>query len=257
MATPLPRNGTPTHCPHLRSRACFPIETLEERRLFSVTVTQGFTGYFTIQGTPAADNIDVSVNRSAGTFTVEGVTYAGVQHLNVIGGDGNDMIRVAGTGSGSLSASISGGAGNDSISLNFDGGIWGGDGNDNITLYDAFRGQVLGEAGSDNIMVIGNCIDTTIDGGTGDDGIDASHNNYGVVADGGPGDDAIIGSEFDDELYGGEGDDSIFGDGGNDAIYVQDSGGTDCVWGGNGYDTMYGNMNDIIMDASVEVVHRS
>src|SRR6478752_6436582 len=157
MAKPLPPNGSPIPPLHLASRARFSIETLEERRHFSVTVTQGFTGYFTIQGTPAADNIDVTVNRTTGTFTVEGITYAGVQHINVIGGDGNDAIRVAGTGSGSLSASISGGAGNDSISLNFDGGIWGGDGNDNITLYDAFRGQVLGEGGSDNIMVIGNC----------------------------------------------------------------------------------------------------
>src|SRR4051794_233964 len=74
------------------------LERLEDRRLCSVTVTQGFTGYYTIQGTPAADNINVSVNRTAATFTLDGATYAGVQYINVIGGDGNDTIRVSGTG---------------------------------------------------------------------------------------------------------------------------------------------------------------
>ena len=270
MAKPLPPKRVLTSRPSRRplraaaATAVMPatttVEPLEHRRLCSVTVTQTWTGYYTIQGTPAADNIDISVNRTTGTFTVDGVTFTGAQYLNVIGGDGNDSIRVSGTGSGSLAASISGGAGNDNISLNFDGAIWGDDGDDNINLYDAFRGQVQGGTGDDFILIIGNCIDTTISGDAGDDGIDASHNNYGVVADGGTGDDAIIGSQYDDQLYGGEGADYIFGEGGNDTIYVQDSGsggGADCVWGGAGYDTMYGNMSDIIMDNGVEVIYRS
>jgi Ca2+-binding RTX toxin-like protein len=262
MAKPLPPKGSPTAGtrPRLPSRAfpaAAPVEQLEARRLCSVTVTQGWTGYYTIEGTPAADNINVSVNRSAGTFTVEGTTYTGVQYINVIGGDGNDNIRVEGDGSsGSVAASISGGAGNDFIWLNFDGAIWGGDGDDGIYLFDAFRGQVLGEAGDDFISVIGNCIEAVINAGPGDDGIDASHNNSGVVADGGPGDDALIGSPYNDELHGGEGNDDICGEGGDDIIYAQDSGGVDSIWGGSGHDTLYANMSDIIMDGSVEVIYR-
>jgi Ca2+-binding RTX toxin-like protein len=247
----------PATPPRVSSRARSPIEHLETRRLCSVTVSQSWIGYYTLQGTPAADVIDVAVNRTAGTFTVDGISYAGLQYLNVIGGDGNDSIRVSGSGAGSVGASISGGGGNDRIQLNFDGAVWGGDGDDFITLFDAFRGQVLGEGGGDFISVGGECIGAWIDGGPGDDGIDASWNNYGVFANGGAGDDAIIGSNYADELYAGEGNDYIYGEGGNDIIYVQDGGGADRVWGGDGYDTMYGNMSDLIIDASVEVVYRS
>jgi hypothetical protein len=238
-------------------RAILPLEELEDRRLCSVTVSQGWTGYFTIQGTPAADSINVSVNRSTGTFTVDGVTYAGVQYLSVVGGDGNDNVDVSGTGSGSLAASISGGAGDDTLSLNFDGGIWGGDGNDTINLTNAYRGAAIGEAGSDLLTISGDCIDPQVSGGDGDDGIDAAANHYGVVMRGDAGDDAVIGSPYADELYGGEGVDMMFGGSGNDIIYVQDAGSADWVWGGDGWDTMYGNVSDIIADGSVEVVYRA
>lgn len=260
MATPLPPKGSLiTHTPPpLRWRAPSTLESLEDRRLCSVTVTQGWTGYFTIQGTPAADNIHVSVNRSAGTFAVDGLTYAGVQYINVVGGDGNDTIDVAGGGAGSLAVSISGGTGDDTLSLNFDGGIWGGAGDDTINLSDSFRGEAAGEAGSDLITISGECIDAYVVGGDGDDGIDVSGNHHGVAIDGGAGADVIIGSPYDDELQGGGGGDMLFGGGGNDIFYVQDSGGVaDWVSGGDGQDTMYGNISDVIMDGSVEVVYRS
>src|SRR4051812_45009147 len=98
MAKPLPPKGLQTIHPESRlsSRAPAPIELLEARRLYSATVTQGWIGFYTIQGTPAPDNINASVNRSTGTFTLDGVTYAGVQYINVIGGDGNDNIQVVG-----------------------------------------------------------------------------------------------------------------------------------------------------------------
>src|SRR4051812_2890457 len=103
MATPqqLARSQSlcprPATTPRVRSLL---VEPLENRRLCSVTVTQGWTGYFTIAGTPSADVINVSVSRSAGMFTVDGLTYAGVQFISVIGGDGNDTINVSGSGAG-------------------------------------------------------------------------------------------------------------------------------------------------------------
>jgi len=259
MAKPLPPKGSPTAAqPRLPSRHFSAVvEDLEGRRLFSVTVTQGWTGFFTLQGTAAADNISVSVNRTAATFTVDEVTYAGVQFINVVGGDGSDNIQVVGSGSGSLAAAIDGGGGSDQISLNFDGGIWGGIGDDSSYLSDSFRGEAMGEAGSDMITISGECIDAAIFGGDGDDGIDACDNHHSVVVDGGAGDDSIFGSPYADELHGGEGGDLIFGGGGNDLIYVQDSGTADWVWGGDGQDTMYGNMSDMIADGSVEVIYRA
>jgi len=258
MAKPLPPKGFRTIPSKSRqsSRAPGPIELLEARRLYSVTVTQGWTGFYTIQGTSAPDNINVSVNRSTGTFTLDGVTYAGVQYINVIGGDGNDNIQVNGSGPGSIGASIDGGTGDDAISLNFDGGIWGGSGDDTISLSDSFRGEARGDAGSDLITISGECIEASVYGGDGDDGIDGSGNRHGLVIDGGGGDDCIIGSPYGDELHGGEGGDLIFAGGGNDLIYAQDSGGADWVWGGEGQDTLYGNISDIIADGSVEIVHR-
>src|SRR5215212_8397488 len=159
MATPLqPKrfaSRPPRPLPRSSSSA---LEQLEDRRLCSVTVTQGWTGYFTIRGTAAADTINVNVSRSAGTFTVDGVTYAGVQYISVIGGDGDDSINVSGSGSGPVGASITGDAGDDTISRNFDGGIWSGDGDDIINLSNAFRGTADAGAGSDIISVSGDCI---------------------------------------------------------------------------------------------------
>jgi Ca2+-binding RTX toxin-like protein len=256
MAKVLTSTGSPATASRLPPCASIAVEALEDRRHWSVTVSQGWTGYFTIQGTPADDTINVSVNRAAATMTVEGTTYTGVQYINVIAGDGADTVQVSGTGSGSVACSIDGGAGNDTISLNFDGGIWGGSGDDTVTLSDAFRGYVQGDDGADFITVLGNCVNAEIHGGDGPDGIDASGNHYGVVADGGTGNDVVIGSQYDDELYGGAGTDYVDAQGGNDIIYVQDSGFNDYVWGGSGYDTMYGDVNDIIWDNSVEVVYR-
>lgn len=234
-----------------------PLESLEQRRLFSVTVTEGFTGYYSVQGDDAADVIDVSVSMASESFTLGGVTYTGVQFIDVSGGGGNDSITVISDGAGSIGATLSGGDGNDSLLLSFDGGIWGDDGMDTITLCDAFRGQVSGGEGSDLITVGGECVDAVIDGGGGDDGIDASGNNYGVLIHGGAGDDVIWGSGHDDDVYGDGGVDMIYGLGGDDVIYVQDAGGADWVSGGDGYDVLYGNMSDMILDDSVEVICRS
>lgn len=230
------------------------IETLERRRLCSVTVTEGYPGYFDITGDEGANDINVSVSQAGETFTLDGVTYTGVAFITVSGKGGNDAIRLATTdGPGSIGASISGGSGDDQISLNFDGAVWAGSGNDTLDLADSFRGEAYGGSGNDRMTIRGACIDPEINGGGGDDLIDASANQYGVVIHGGDGDDTIYGSEFDDQIDGDAGNNTLYGLGGNDAFY-SDYGGFDRVYGGAGeYDVLY-TSNGSVTYAEIEYV---
>jgi Ca2+-binding RTX toxin-like protein len=229
------------------------IQLLEHRRLFSVTVSQGYPGFYEIHADDSGNAINVSVSSADDTFTLDGTTYAGLQYLTVYGGAGNDTIHVLADAPSWYGASIQGGAGNDNIELNFDGAIWAGDGNDTVRLADSFRGEVYGEAGDDHMYVSGETIDAQIDGGDGNDVIDASDNHYGVVIFGGAGDDTIYGSQYDDQIYGGAGNNTLYGNRGNDAFYA---GANDRVFGGGGSDLLYGTTASWNMD-SVEHVYAS
>src|SRR5690349_21817404 len=115
---------------------------LESRRLFAATVSEGYAGHFEVFGTDAADTIAVTVSQSGESFTLDGTTYEGVSYINVYGGGGDDVISVRSPeGWGSIGASASGDAGDDDLTLDFDGGLWGGDGNDRLHLTDSFRGS--------------------------------------------------------------------------------------------------------------------
>jgi Ca2+-binding RTX toxin-like protein len=214
------------------------VETLESRKLFSVTVSQGYPGFYEVDGDASDDTISISVSQTNGTFTLDNTTYTDVQYVAVNSGGGADTVSVlSADGSGMAGAAISGGEGDDNLSLNFDGAIWGGDGNDSIHISDSFYGEVYGEAGNDQMFISGECVDARIEGGDGSDLIDCSGNNYSVLVYGGYGDDTIIGSNFDDQLYGDAGSDSILGGNGNDSIYSYDNG--DTIDGGNGGDVAY------------------
>jgi Ca2+-binding RTX toxin-like protein len=214
------------------------IERLEARRLFSVTVNETSPGYYEINGDQSDNVIVVSVSQDESSFTLDGKTYAGVNYIYVFGQGGNDTIQVSAPAPGSIGASIDGGDGADQLSLNFDGGVWGGAGDDVITLADSFEGNVSGDAGNDQIVVRGECVDANIDGGDGNDLIDASGNNYRVVLHGGAGDDTIYGSQYNDQIYGDEGSNDLYGLGGNDTFYCQ-NGSPDTVDGGAGTNFMY------------------
>ena len=184
------------------------LESLEDRRLRSVTVVQGYPGFYEVYGDDSDNVITIDVNAADRTFSIDGKTFAGLNQLAVYGLGGNDLILVSSTPGSTISASIDGGAGDDILSLNFDGAIRGGEGNDRLYLYDSFRGEVYGGGGDDYIWISGNCVDAAVNGDDGDDWIDASSNFYRVFIHGGAGNDVIFGSNFDDY---------IFGDGGNDA----------------------------------------
>jgi Ca2+-binding RTX toxin-like protein len=213
------------------------LESLERRRLFSVSVTETYPGYYEVQGDEAANVISASVSQTNSTFALDGTTYTDVSYITVHGNGGDDQISLTSVdGYGYVGASVTGDDGNDQITLNFDGGVWGGAGNDVIRLSDSFRGETYGDDGDDQIYLSGECIDAEIQGGAGNDLIDCTNNNYGVVAYGGVGIDTVYGSAYGDQLYGDEGDDFLYGGAGNDDIYLE---GSDQVHGGDGYDVLY------------------
>jgi Ca2+-binding RTX toxin-like protein len=220
------------------------IEALEARRLRSVTVHEGYPGFYEIVGDDAPDEISVSVSMADESFTLDGAAYTSVSYILVHGGGGNDNVSVVSLdGAGSISASISGDEGDDNITLNFDGGVWAGSGNDILNLSDAFRGTADGQDGDDQVVISGACLDPEINGGGGNDLIDCSGNIYRVVIHGGGGDDTIYGSAYDDEIYGDDGSDVMYGGAGSDTFYARD-GSVDRIIGGSGFDTAYADERD-------------
>jgi Ca2+-binding RTX toxin-like protein len=222
------------------------LESLEARRLFSVTVYEGYPGFYEIHGDDADNYIEASLNMAEATMTVGGQTYSGVQYVVAYGYGGNDsLIITSADGAGLIAASIVAGDGSDIIMLGIDGAVWAGAGNDELYLMDSFRGQAYGESGNDYMNISGATVDADIEGGSGADFIDCSGNASRVVVRGGSGDDTIIGSEFGDELHGDEGNDSLDGGGGDDMFYSY-GGGLDIINGGNGYDIAYVDDRDAV-----------
>jgi Ca2+-binding RTX toxin-like protein len=216
-----------------------PLQVLEPRRLFTVTVTEAYPGYFDVIGDDDPNAIAISVSMATESFTLDGETYSGVSYIAVQGMGGDDTISISSVdGTGTIAAGVAAGDGDDSVTINFDGAVWAGEGNDQVHLTDAFRGQAYGQGGDDHITIDGATVDPAIDGGDGDDYIDCSRNGTGVVASGGAGNDTLIGSAYGDQLYGDEGRDTVVGGGDSDLL----SGGADA-------DTFYADASDRIADA--------
>lgn len=231
-------------CAKPRSRSGPLLERLECRRLFSVTVSQGYPGYYTISGDNSANTISVSVNQNARTFTLNGVTYGNVSYITVNGYDGNDFVTVAGS-PGVIGCTINEGNGNDSVSLSFDGAIYVGGGQDIVSLKDSFQGEIHTGDGPDQISLSGYCANAVVYAGNGNDLIDASGNNYGVAIYAGNGNNTIYGSNSDDFISVGSGSNVICCLNGNDTVYCR-NGSPDTVIGGSGNDTVYGDSLDSV-----------
>lgn len=217
------------------------LETLERRRLLTVTVVPGYPGFYEVYGDESADVIALAFPGD-GTFTLDGATYGGVEYVTVFGGGGDDTIDV-GAAPWPIGVSVNAGHGNDAVTLNSAGAVWGEEGGDVIRLSNSFRGTVYGGAGDDRIFLSGECIEPRIDGGDGSDLLDATGNNYGIFAQGGRGEDTVYGSNSDDQLYGDAGNDLLFGGGGNDVLYSSDQH-PDRVIGGAGIDTAYADCDE-------------
>src|SRR5688572_17143276 len=211
------------------------IQSLERRRLFAVTISQTYPGYWEIHGDAEANSIVVSVSQEEGTIAFDGQVYS-ASYVSVYGYGGNDTIEVSGGGLGDIGGSVSAGEGDDTVNLGIDGAIWGGTGCDMLYLANSFRGEAYGEDGDDHIYISGETIDAEIVGGEGDDLINAQGNNYGLALQGGAGNDTIFGSHYNDQIFGGGGTDFLYGGGGNDNFYEGAF-----VSGGGGFDTYRGS----------------
>jgi Ca2+-binding RTX toxin-like protein len=212
------------------------IESLPPRRMFSVTVIEGYPGFYEVYGDGDANVIDIEVSQQQGSFTLDGNTYTDVNYIAVLGGGGDDTISVQSVdGPGFIGVGISGQEGDDTLSLNSDGAIWGGAGDDVIVLLDSFYGEAYGDGGNDTITIGGETVGGQIEGGDGDDVIDASAGHYGLYFYAGGGNDTIFGTAYDDAFYGGSGTDEVHGGAGDDDIYD-----SEYVYGDDGYDALRG-----------------
>lgn len=220
------------------------VETMEGRMLYSVTVTEGYYGFYDVTGDVSADTIAITVDQNNETFTLDGNTYYGVAYIFVDAAGGADTVTATSNNpDGYIGVSVVGGDGDDDITVDFGGAVWGGGGADDIDLADSFRGEVYGEGGNDDVTVSGGCYDALVDGGVGDDILDASGNNDGVQLYGGDGDDLIYGSAHADNIWAGGGADTIYGGTGDDVFYTADST-QDHINGGDGDDSLYGDATE-------------
>jgi len=213
------------------------LETLERRRLLSVSVVEGYPGFYEVYGTPDSDVISIAISAADSSFTVDGNRYGGAASISVFAGSGDDAVSVSADGPTSLGATVDGGPGDDDLSV-AGGGVWGGPGNDTLRLQDSYRGEIHGGSGDDHLYILGECADAQIEGEAGNDLIDATASATAVIAAGGGGDDTIFGSQYDDQLYGESGCDLLVGCAGNDIFYSAEME-RDRLIGGAGVDVAY------------------
>jgi Ca2+-binding RTX toxin-like protein len=239
-------------------------ETLETRGMLSVSVIEGYPGFFEIHGDDSANVINVSVDMDARTFAMDGQTYANVSFISVWGYGGNDVIVVSSDAPyATISAAIHGAGGDDQLSLSFDGALWGDDGNDSIYLSNAFRGEVYAGVGDDVAYLNGENIEAVVYGEGGNDVLYAANNNHGIYLYGGGGNDWLYGSAYADYLDGGNGRDTIDGGGGDDTLvggngddrfFASVPNGEIYVIGGDGEDQLY-NYNGTMTVWGVEELY--
>jgi len=219
------------------------VQPLERRRLYSVTVVQGYPGYYEVYGTEGADVISVAVSAADSSFMLDGVRYDGVESVSVFASSGDDTVSVVVDGPSNIGASVDAGSGDDVVSVTGGGAIWGGGGNDTLRLVDSYRGEIYGGGGDDRLSVGGESADAVLEGDQGNDFVDASADNYAAVLGGGQGDDTVLGSSYDDQIYGDGGSDLLIGNAGNDTFYAADLE-HDRIVGGAGIDVAYADMSE-------------
>jgi Ca2+-binding RTX toxin-like protein len=190
-----------------RSPSAATVESLESRRLLSVSLANGV---LTIIGTNRGDRIEVIRRDDDGQIRVElngtrtRYRFGDVTSINVSGRGGHDFIEYSGRDGGLyFPANVSGGKGNDTIHTGLgDDTVSGGNGHD----------RIQGDAGDD-----------LINGGNGDDVIEGDEGEDTLRGD--AGNDDLYGNRHADSLVGGAGDDDLFG--GRDIDTVWGSGGDD------------------------------
>ncbi|MBY0499786.1 MAG: hypothetical protein K2P74_09315, partial [Nitrosomonas sp.] len=215
----------------------------------------------TINGTSGSDTISVADNGADFDVTLNGNTTGPFADDTIIvnGGSGSDTVDLSAltSASGVISVTVSGGAGNDTLTGStlddtflvsgsgegsdvYDGG----DGSDTIkALSDGTLIQLAGDFGVDNnieTITADGKANVTVLGDSGNNTLDFTSTTLdGVVVNGGSGNDVITGNAFDNTIRGGAGNDTLNGAAGNDTFQVSGSGeGSDVYDGGDGSDTI-------------------
>jgi Ca2+-binding RTX toxin-like protein len=197
--------SSPSSSHRLRHAVATVVESLESRRLYSVTATSA-GGVLTVTGDDNANAITVSrtaggtllVNGGAVNITGSPATVSTIQTISISGLGGNDNLKLDETNGVLPKANISGGDGFDVLTggsgadtLHGDGGndlLFGNGGNDQLfggTGNDALTGgkgadQVFGEAGDDR-MIWNNGDGTDLN--EGGDGVDTVEVNGGTTSE--------------------------------------------------------------------------
>lgn len=145
---------------------------------------------------------------------------SGPLETTIDSGDGDDIIDLSGwpDSDASVSADVSGGAGNDQISGFSEGTISGGQGNDTITS-ELLSGTVHGDDGDDQIEILSEASDIAlVFGGAGNDTIDGLGSDN-IRIHGGEGDDVLhtrgapsSGAGYEISSNGGDGNDTLHHD---------------------------------------------
>ncbi len=182
---------------------------------------------------PALDMLD----GGAGNDTLRG----GSDDNILIGGDGNDVVRGQGGDdwviAGAGNDSYHGGRGFDvldmsnatgAVTVDLRGGTATGMGNDSAVGFEGLVGSDFDDS------LIGNSVNSWIDGGAGDDTISGRRGRD--TLEGGDGNDKINGGRGFDLIYDGQGDDHVNAGRGNDTVIA--GGGANRYDGGRGYDTI-------------------
>src|SRR5262249_4363455 len=168
--------------------------------------------------------------------------------LVITGGAGNDSVSIStiSAGNGSNGAKVTGTLNGQSVNQTFRQTLTQirvsvGGGNDTVTIADAITIPTVIDAGAGADSVKGGGGSDLVFGGAGNDTISAAAGDDNV--DAGAGNDSIIGGLGRDLLMGGTGDDIIQGGDGNDLLI-----------GGLGADQLFGqNGDDILVAGSVVV----
>ncbi len=238
------------------------LESLELRRLLSVTMTQGGS-YLFITGNSDNDHVTIEDAGNTGLRVRDngvsiGVKY-GVDNVILAPGSGNDQVFInsgkthvlfqidLGSGDdyvepGNGNHFITGGSGIDGVSYakfgipmyitNHDGNWTGYRASTGVTHEDKLAADVDKMwGGSGNDVIFGNNFRNTLFGGAGNDML------FGLASgdylSGGDGNDSMWGHEGDDYLVGGKGVDSMVGGRGNDIFYSREDGLADTIIGDN------------------------
>lgn len=174
---------------------------------------------------------------------------AGTVSGSVSGGAGDDTLI-----GGAEGETLAGGAGNDSVVGGvgndvIDGGagrntLYAGAGDDSI-IGGTGVNQINGNKGQDTIVGRSQSGDSLF-GGQGQDSIDASASTGHNYLNGNLGNDTLRGGGSGDTLRGGQGDDVIYAGSGND--WISGDLGTNTIYGGQGADTFHASPGHDLVD---------